>query len=136
MELVAEDFHDQLHRDAHGHTLRAFAWSQPTADLSAVVKQLDQLDEAVMHIVEASKVTMLLGRIWRGDADLWHLRWTNAGHPPPLLIPHNGQARYLDDAHGVLLDTGAGRPHPGTVTVLPPRLASPIPPPQQGVAEE
>ncbi|WP_308293518.1 hypothetical protein [Streptomyces sp. RM72] len=42
-----------------------------------------QLDEAVMHIAEASMVTMILGRIWRGDDDLWHPRWTNAGHPPP-----------------------------------------------------
>ncbi|PPS90823.1 SpoIIE family protein phosphatase [Streptomyces sp. MH60] len=98
--------------------LRAFAWSQPTADPSAVVKQLD---EAVMHIAEVPMVTMILGRIWRGDDGLWHLRWTNAGHPPPLLIAHDGQARYLDDAHGVLLGTGADRPRPDTVTVLPPR---------------
>lgn len=98
--------------------LRAFAWSQPTADPSAVVKQLD---DAVMHIAEVPMVTMILGRIRRGDDDLWHLRWTNAGHPPPLLITHDGQARYLDDAHGILLGTGADRPRRDTVTVLPPR---------------
>ncbi|WP_425597503.1 SpoIIE family protein phosphatase [Streptomyces tendae] len=98
--------------------LRAFAWSQPTADPSAVVKQLD---DAVMHIAEVPMVTMIFGRISRGDDDLWHLRWTNAGHPPPLLITHDGQALYLDDAHGVLLGTGADRPRPDIVTVLPPR---------------
>nr|WP_253191313.1 serine/threonine-protein phosphatase [Streptomyces sp. M1013] len=42
-----------------------------------------QLDEAVMHIAEAHKVTVILGRIRRGDDDLWHPRLTNAGHPPP-----------------------------------------------------
>ncbi|MGV9282009.1 SpoIIE family protein phosphatase [Streptomyces sp. NPDC003730] len=98
--------------------LRAFAWSQPSADPSAVVKQLD---EAVMHIVEVPMVTMILGRISRGEDSLWRLRWTNAGHPPPLLVTHDGQARYLDDAHGILLGTGADRPRPDTVTVLPPR---------------
>ncbi|MFG3250803.1 SpoIIE family protein phosphatase [Streptomyces sp. NPDC048187] len=98
--------------------LRAFAWSQPSADPSAVVKQLD---EAVMHIVEVPMVTMIFGRISRGDDGLWLLRWTNAGHPPPLLVTHDGQARFLDDAHGILLGTGADRPRPDTVTVLPPR---------------
>ncbi|MFE9707479.1 SpoIIE family protein phosphatase [Streptomyces sp. NPDC005930] len=98
--------------------LRAFAWSQPSADPSAVVKQLD---EAVMHIVEVPMVTMILGRISRGEDGLWLLRWTNAGHPPPLLVTHDGQARYLDDAHGILLGTGADRPRPDMVTVLPPR---------------
>ncbi|TDT29202.1 PAS domain S-box-containing protein [Streptomyces sp. BK208] len=98
--------------------LRAFAWSQPSADPSAVVKQLD---EAVMHIVEVPMVTMILGRISRGEDGLWLLRWTNAGHPPPLLVTHDGQARYLDDAHGILLGTGADRPRPDMVTVLPPQ---------------
>lgn len=98
--------------------LRAFAWSQPSADPSAVVKQLD---EAVMHIVEVPMVTMIFGRISRGEDGLWLLRWTNAGHPPPLLVTHDGQARYLDDAHGILLGTGADRPRPDMVTVLPPR---------------
>ncbi|MFA3877942.1 SpoIIE family protein phosphatase [Streptomyces sp. MMCC 100] len=98
--------------------LRAFAWSQPSADPSAVVKQLD---EAVMHIAEVPMATMILARVSLGDDRLWHLRWTNAGHPPPLLVTHDGQARYLDDPHGILLGTGAGRPRPDTVTVLPPR---------------
>ncbi|MFJ2261854.1 SpoIIE family protein phosphatase [Streptomyces sp. NPDC087844] len=98
--------------------LRAFAWSHPGAAPSAVVTRLD---EAVMHIAEAPMATMILAKLTLGDDTLWRLRWTNAGHPPPLLITHDGQARYLDGAHGILLGTGVTRPRPDAVTVLPPR---------------
>ncbi len=98
--------------------LRAFAWSHPEAAPSAVVTRLD---EAVMHIAEVPMATMVLARLTLGDDALWRLRWTNAGHPPPLLITHDGQAHYLDEAHGILLGTGVTRPRPDAVTVLPPR---------------
>ncbi|MDQ0791731.1 SpoIIE family protein phosphatase [Streptomyces sp. B1I3] len=97
--------------------LRAFAWSRPEATSSAVVTQLD---EAVKHIAEVPMVTMILATLALGDNDLWRLCWTNAGHPPPLLVSHDGQARYLTDAHGLLLGTGVSTPRPDAVTVLPP----------------
>ncbi|MEU0784621.1 SpoIIE family protein phosphatase [Streptomyces sp. NPDC006173] len=98
--------------------LRAFAWSRPDAAPSAVVSQLD---EAVMRIAEVPMATMILATLAVGDDALWRLRWTNAGHPPPLLITHDGQARYLDEAHGMLLGTGVTRPRPDALAVLPPR---------------
>jgi serine phosphatase RsbU (regulator of sigma subunit) len=98
--------------------LRAFAWSHPEATPSAVVTRLD---EAVMHIAEVPMATMILARLTLGDDSLWRLRWTNAGHPPPLLITHDGQTRYLEEAHGILLGTGVTRPRPDAVTVLPPQ---------------
>ncbi|GGX44616.1 SpoIIE family protein phosphatase [Streptomyces chryseus] len=98
--------------------LRAFAWSDPEAAPSAVVTRLD---EAVMHIAEVPMATMVLARLTLGDDALWRLRWTNAGHPPPLLVTHDGQAHYLDEGHGILLGTGAPRPRPDAVTALPPR---------------
>ncbi|MET9505517.1 SpoIIE family protein phosphatase [Streptomyces sp. NPDC006622] len=97
--------------------LRAFAWSRPEAAPSAVVTQLD---EAVRHIVEVPMATMILARLALGDDKLWRLCWTNAGHPPPLLITHDGRAHYLDDASGILLGTGVTRPRPDTDIVLPP----------------
>ncbi|MFF0001629.1 SpoIIE family protein phosphatase [Streptomyces avermitilis] len=98
--------------------LRAFTWSQPQATPSAVVTQLD---DAVKHIAEVSMATMILATLTLGDDELWQLRWTNAGHPPPLLVSHDGRARYLTDAHGILLGTGTIRPRPDVFTVLPPR---------------
>ncbi|MET7913245.1 SpoIIE family protein phosphatase [Streptomyces avermitilis] len=98
--------------------LRAFAWSQPHATPSAVVTQLD---DAVKHIAEVPMATMILATLALGDDELWQLRWTNAGHPPPLLVSHDGRARYLTDAHGILLGTGTIRPRPDVFTALPPR---------------
>ncbi|WP_221349601.1 SpoIIE family protein phosphatase [Streptomyces beigongshangae] len=98
--------------------LRAFAWSHPEAAPSDVVTRLD---EAVMHIAEVPMATMILARLTLGEDALWRLCWTNAGHPPPLLVTHDGQARYLDEAHGILLGTGLTRPRPDADTVLPPR---------------
>lgn len=98
--------------------LRAFAWSHPESAPSAVVTRLD---EAVMHIAEVPMATMILATLALGDDALWRLRWTNAGHPPPLLITHDGQSRYLEEGHGILLGTGVTRPRPDAVAVLPPR---------------
>lgn len=98
--------------------LRAFAWSHPDAAPSTV---LTQLDEAVMHIAEVPMATMILARLTLGEDTLWRLHWSNAGHPPPLLVTHDGQARYLDESHGILLGTGVTRARPDALTVLPPR---------------
>ncbi|MFE7774470.1 SpoIIE family protein phosphatase [Streptomyces sp. NPDC057445] len=97
--------------------LRAFAWSEPESP-SCVVAHLDQ---AIMHIPEVPRATMVLARLVREDDGLWRLHWTNAGHPPPLLITHDGQARFLTDAHGILLGTGITRPRTDAVTDLPPQ---------------
>ncbi|MEU3504221.1 SpoIIE family protein phosphatase [Streptomyces hundungensis] len=97
--------------------LRAFAWSRPQDAPSAVAAQLD---EALKNIAEVPMATMILGTLAMGDDGLWRLRWTNAGHPPPLLVEHDGQARYLTDGHGILLGAGSNAPRPDAVTVLPP----------------
>ncbi|MFF7977444.1 SpoIIE family protein phosphatase [Streptomyces sp. NPDC007905] len=41
---------------------------------------------------------MIIASLARGDDELWRLCRTNAGHPPPLLVSHDGRARYLTDA--------------------------------------
>ncbi|MGW3245558.1 SpoIIE family protein phosphatase [Streptomyces sp. NPDC001070] len=97
--------------------LRAFAWSHPESP-GAVVTQLDQ---AVMHIAEVPMATMILARLTSADDGLWRLRWTNAGHPPPLLVNHDGRTRFLAEGHGILLGTGSTRPRDDAVVTLPPR---------------
>ncbi|MFG2303657.1 SpoIIE family protein phosphatase [Actinacidiphila glaucinigra] len=97
--------------------LRAFAWSHPEAP-SDVVSRLDQ---AVMHIAEVPMATVLLARLTSGDDGLWRLRWTNAGHPPPLLVEHDGRTRFLTGGHGILLGTGTTGPREDAVVTLPPR---------------
>ncbi|QFQ95123.1 SpoIIE family protein phosphatase [Streptomyces phaeolivaceus] len=95
--------------------LRAYAWALAEPP-SAIVERLDQ---AVVNVAEASMATLIFGRVER-SAEEWTLRWTNAGHPPPLLITHDGRSRFLDEEHDHLLGTGLIRARTDTHTTLPP----------------
>lgn len=96
--------------------LRAYAWAlqEPPSRI------VDRLDEAVMHITDVAMATLILAKIEEADAGRWKLTWTNAGHPPPLLISHDGLAEYLTAGHGLLLGTGARRPRSDATALLPP----------------
>ncbi|WP_376732728.1 SpoIIE family protein phosphatase [Streptomyces broussonetiae] len=96
--------------------LRAYAWAQQEPP-SHIVKRLDQ---AVTHIADVPMATMIFGRIEEMGSGRWHLSWTNAGHPPPLLVTQEGLAHYLSDGHGVLLGTGTDQSRPDAVASLPP----------------
>ncbi|WP_141203135.1 SpoIIE family protein phosphatase [Streptomyces griseorubiginosus] len=96
--------------------LRAYAWAHKEPPSRIV----DRLDEAIMHITDVSMATMIFARIEERDDGHWELGWTNAGHPPPLLISHDGLARFLTDGHGILLGTGVRTPRTDASTVLPP----------------
>ncbi|MER7894652.1 SpoIIE family protein phosphatase [Streptomyces sp. NPDC096046] len=102
----------------HG-ILRSLAWDD-SGPPGAVV---DRLDDAMPAITTVPMATLVLALL-EGDphSGPWTLRWTSAGHPPPLLLTQDGQARYLEAGQGVLLGapsgTGAGRP--SAAEVLPP----------------
>jgi PAS domain S-box-containing protein len=96
--------------------LRAYAWALPEPPSRIV----DRLDEAVMHITDVAMATLILAKVEEADEGRWKLTWTNAGHPPPLLISHDGLAEYLTDGHGILLGTGARRPRADATVLLPP----------------
>ncbi|MGW2618784.1 SpoIIE family protein phosphatase [Streptomyces sp. NPDC001500] len=96
--------------------LRAYAWAlqEPPSRI------IDRLDEAVLHITDVAMATLILAKVEEADEGRWKLTWTNAGHPPPLLISHDGLAEYLTDGHGILLGTGARRPRADATALLPP----------------
>ncbi|WP_228973265.1 SpoIIE family protein phosphatase [Streptomyces sp. DH12] len=96
--------------------LRAYAWSQQEPP-SVVV---DRFDQALPHITDVGMATMILGRLRPRPDGQWELQWTNAGHPPPLLVTQDGRADYLTDGHGILLGTQAGIRRVDAVAVLPP----------------
>ncbi|MFE5399815.1 SpoIIE family protein phosphatase [Streptomyces sp. NPDC056580] len=96
--------------------LRAYAWSQQKPPSRIV----DRLDEAIMPITDVAMATLVFARLTRTGDGLWQLSWTNAGHPPPLLITHDGLTEYLTDGHGMLLGTGTGVTRPDATTTLPP----------------
>ncbi|MFJ4616890.1 SpoIIE family protein phosphatase [Streptomyces sp. NPDC088812] len=96
--------------------LRAYAWSQEEPPSRIV----ERLDDAVLHITEVPMATMIFARMAEGSGGRYELSWTNAGHPPPLLVTRSGLARYLTDGHDILLGTGARRSRPDATLTLPP----------------
>ncbi|MER6287102.1 SpoIIE family protein phosphatase [Streptomyces sviceus] len=96
--------------------LRAYAWAHQEPPSRIVAR----LDAAVMHITDVTMATMIFARIEERDDGHWELTWTNAGHPPPLLISHDGLAHYLTDGHGILLGTGVRTPRTDATALLPP----------------
>ncbi|WP_320772905.1 SpoIIE family protein phosphatase [Streptomyces sp. CRN 30] len=96
--------------------LRAYAWSQQEPPSRIV----ERLDDAVLHITDVSMATAIFARAEETDDGRWELTWTNAGHPPPLLISHDGLADYLTDGHGLLLGTGVRARRPDATALLPP----------------
>ncbi|WP_256069857.1 SpoIIE family protein phosphatase, partial [Streptomyces sp. DvalAA-14] len=96
--------------------LRAYAWSHHEPP-SAIVRRLD----GSTLLAGVPMVTLVFGVVEQAADGMWRLTWTNAGHPPPLLVAHDGQARYLTDGHGMLLSTGLTPSRTDTSLTLPPR---------------
>src|SRR5690606_26475945 len=87
--------------------LRAFAWDRESSPDEIV----SRLDRALAAIGIPTMATLVLARLDRSAAGSWTLSWTNAGHPPPLLLTPDGGARFLDHASDLLVGTDplAGR---------------------------
>jgi serine phosphatase RsbU (regulator of sigma subunit) len=83
------------------YTLRA----TPAAAMTA-------LDDACAGLAVGDYATAVLARVEQHEQDrargLRTLRWTNAGHPPPVLIDGAGHARLLDTAPEPLLGLASG----------------------------
>ncbi|MFJ2029323.1 PP2C family protein-serine/threonine phosphatase [Streptosporangium sp. NPDC087985] len=70
--------------------LRALLYGRRTSP-SAVLAQLDR----TLHAITDNPVTTAcLARI-EPEGQAWTLRWSNAGHPPPLLLTPDHRVRYL-----------------------------------------
>ncbi|MFD0366754.1 SpoIIE family protein phosphatase [Streptomyces sp. NPDC127114] len=81
--------------------LHALAWSEP--DPPSAVGRLDQV---MARTTDLSTATLVLGRLASTGQSGWTWEWTNAGHPPPLLIAADGRAEYLHTTGSVLLGIG------------------------------
>ncbi|MDG9703030.1 SpoIIE family protein phosphatase [Streptomyces sp. DH37] len=87
----------------HG-MLRALAWDH-TEPTSAIV---DRLDDAIPAITSVPMATLVLARVEGSEDGPWRLRWTSAGHPPPLLVAPDGHAEYLEQGQSLLLGARLG----------------------------
>ncbi|KOX36378.1 hypothetical protein ADL06_05090 [Streptomyces sp. NRRL F-6491] len=74
--------------------LRALAWNKGPDCTPAAV--LAMLDDAAEGLDVGSFTTVVHTHLRRRPDGTWRMTWSNAGHPPPLLIPARGEPRFLD----------------------------------------
>ncbi|MGV9993725.1 SpoIIE family protein phosphatase [Streptomyces sp. NPDC003374] len=96
--------------------LRAYALAQQKPPSRIV----ECLDRATPDIAEVPLATLVFARLTDDGAGRCELSWTNAGHPPPLLVTRQGTARHLTDGHGILLGVAPERSRPDATAELPP----------------
>ncbi|WP_329126724.1 SpoIIE family protein phosphatase [Streptomyces sp. NBC_01465] len=73
--------------------LRGFAWSMgPDCPPSTVLSTLDDVAEG---LDVTPFTTAIHAQLRRQPDGRWHLTWSNAGHPPPLLLPAQGAPAFL-----------------------------------------
>lgn len=73
--------------------LRVIAYDESGPDAPA--RSLTRLDRVVEGLEIAPLVTAVHTCL-EPDGDRWHAAWSNAGHPPPLLLPAAGPPRFLE----------------------------------------
>uniref|UniRef100_UPI000B03BAE1 PP2C family protein-serine/threonine phosphatase n=1 Tax=Peterkaempfera griseoplana TaxID=66896 RepID=UPI000B03BAE1 len=96
--------------------LRAFAWA--VEDSPSLV--VDRLEEALPHLTDDFLATLVLARVSGRPGGPRRLKWTNAGHPPPLLVCSEQRACFLEAGSGLLLGTGARYVRSDAEAELPP----------------
>ncbi|MEU3186142.1 SpoIIE family protein phosphatase [Streptomyces sp. NPDC006923] len=97
--------------------LRALAVDRPEEDPGGI---LERLDRAQAHLELADSATAVLARLHTSENGVRRLTWSTAGHPPPLLITADGRARYLTEAHAMLIGLRPRVSRPTATTELPP----------------
>ncbi|MGW2939814.1 SpoIIE family protein phosphatase [Streptomyces sp. NPDC001156] len=96
--------------------LRAFAWDHE-APPSRIV---DRLDQALVHVSDVVMASLILARLEGAAGGPWTLRWTNAGHPPPLLVHHDRRTKFLEEANGVVIGTELATERIDAFVTIPP----------------
>ncbi|NED16752.1 SpoIIE family protein phosphatase [Streptomyces sp. SID9913] len=102
-DVVGHDLEAASHMAEVRNMLRALAWDRQ-APPSTIVHGVD---EAVTNTSDAPMATLVFARIEGPVGGPWQLHWSNAGHPPPLLVTPEGGTRYLTDGHGPLIGMSA-----------------------------
>nr|WP_276508434.1 GAF domain-containing SpoIIE family protein phosphatase [Modestobacter muralis] len=85
--------------------LRAFAYDRGEEPSQT----LGRLDRAMTGLDVAGLATIVLARIEQDAAGTRLLRWSNAGHPPPVLLHADGRTTLLDRRPDLLVGVDATR---------------------------
>jgi serine phosphatase RsbU (regulator of sigma subunit) len=102
------------------NVLRGVAHSQPESP----ARVLAALDRAMGDLAVGTLATAVLARVERGGPGMHPgqrlLRWSNAGHPAPLLIEPDGTVTLLERVPNLLLGVDVACPRVEHAVVLPP----------------
>ncbi|MEV7831704.1 SpoIIE family protein phosphatase [Streptomyces subrutilus] len=109
-DVTGHDMHAATVMGQIRSMMRQAALSRPGRGPAAT---MNDLERALQHLSLNASGTLVHAHIHPLGADRgWRLTWTNAGHPPPLLLRPDGRTRRLD-AHGTLFHEALGA-HPRT----------------------
>jgi len=85
---------------------------------------LDRLEDVLTGLRVDTLATMVLARIEQSEDDaaagLRRLRWSNAGHPPPVLLHTDGGTEVLETDSDLLIGLNTGLPRHDHTHPLPP----------------
>jgi hypothetical protein len=88
------------------NVLRGLAWGRATRPAEV----LTMLDDVNGSLGIADLATVVCGTIGSSPDGSAYLRWSNAGHLPPLLVSADGSARFLDEVGDLLIGLGGTAP--------------------------
>ena len=114
-DVVGHDLQAAAAMASTRNMLRALLFDQSSPP-GAVLAQLDRILEA---ITDNPVTTTTLARIEPAGTG-WRLRWSTAGHVPPLLIAPERPVEYLLAEPGLPLGVDARQPRPDHSRLLPP----------------
>jgi sigma-B regulation protein RsbU (phosphoserine phosphatase) len=115
-DITGHDLQAAVQMSQVRNMTRALAWDRQGPPSEVV----GRLDRALDGVGEGVVATMVLARVEGSTTGRWRLRWTNAGHPPPLLITRTGETRFLQDGHDRVLGAESATPRPDACQALPP----------------
>ncbi|MFE0510686.1 PP2C family protein-serine/threonine phosphatase [Streptomyces sp. NPDC058964] len=84
-------------------------------------KILHRLDLAQHTLYPDATATCIYAIIRGPEGGPWQLDYARAGHPPPLLVTHQGDTRYLDGGHSLPLGVSTEVPRSSATEPLPAR---------------
>jgi serine phosphatase RsbU (regulator of sigma subunit) len=88
--------------------LRQASWEHAA---EGPAESLTSLEKAVAGFGLGVRGSAVLAHLCGSDQRSWHMTWSNAGHPPPVLLQPDGTVRVLEE-HDMLLGYPALRPRP------------------------
>ncbi|AKH86830.1 hypothetical protein AA958_16865 [Streptomyces sp. CNQ-509] len=114
--------------DVTGHDLKAaVTMSHLRNMLRGIASDRQEPPEKILHRMDVAQHTLYPGTtatcifavIHGSEAGPWELDYAVAGHPPPLLVTHDGDTRYLNGGRSHLLGATTDLPRPSATASLP-----------------